>query len=419
MHPIPPPPLETPPRGAAAPGGTAGDPGIALHTSARVLVALASQLRWAAPKDPAAAQQALVAAVARFEQEATARGCEPRSVVAASYLLCAWVDEVVAQTPWGAAGPGLLQRFHGDRQGGDKVFRLLSKLAEQPRHNAALLQLFHACLCLGLQGHWRQRADGAQQLAVLRERLHALLRDSADGADGDAAGPPGRPRRLMLSPAWQGAAPLPTALPRRWLWGAVLALGLLAFGTYAGLRLQLARQADLVLVSMQGLEQRSGPAGTAPGEARPRLAPLLAADLQARRLQVRDQPHRSTVTVTADSLFEPASTRLAPAARPLLARVATAIRASAAAGDAASAAAAPGPQRLLVAAYSDGADAGSVRLPSAWHQTLEWASAVAQVLQGELPAVAVAIESRGDSVAPAPSPSPPEPRRRIEIVLSP
>jgi type VI secretion system protein ImpK len=389
--------LDTPPADPTAADPTAS----ALHHAARTLVALASELRWAAPKDPTAVLQALGSAIARFEQDAAAHGCDAGTVVAASYLLCVWVDEVVAQTPWGGAGAGLLQRFHGEADGGEKVFRLLSKLAQQPHRHIGLLQLFHACLSLGLQGHWQTRADGAQQLARLRERLHELLRDSAAQA-------------LRLSPQWHSGAVARGGLQRRWLWAAVLALGLVAFSVYAGLRLQLARQADAVFASMRSLEQRNriataviAPAAE-PAKAVDRLASLLASDIAQQRLQVRDEAHRSTVSLSADSVFEAGSTRLAAQARPLLARIATAMRSSGVG--------VAGPPRLLVAAYSDGADAHSVRLPSAWHQTLEWATAVAQELQRELPATAVAIESRGDSEAPAPQPAT---RRRIEIVLFP
>lgn len=406
----------------------ADDSASALHLSARTLVALASELRWAAPKDPAAVLQALGSAVARFEQDAAARGCEPATVVAASYLLCVWVDEVVAQTPWGGAGAGLLRRFHGETDGSEKVFRLLSKLAQQPHRHLGLLQLFHACLSLGLQGHWQSRADGAQQLGQLRERLHALLRDNAAPEDAQApTGHAGHTAALRLSPTWHGARVASGRLQRRWLWAAVLALGLAAFSVYAGLRLQLARQADAVFASMRSLEQRSriatatiAPAAE-PAQAVDRLASLLAREIEQGRLQVRDETHRSTVSLNADSLFEPGSTRLAAQARPLLAQIATAMRSL---GAGAAGAASASPPRLRVAAYSDGTDAHSVRLPSAWHQTFEWASAVAQALQHELPASAVAIDSRGDSEAApasssATSASAPATRRRIEIVLFP
>ncbi len=74
------------------------------------------------------------------------RVVDEASVAAASYVLCAWGDE-----QFGAGAAGLLQRFHGEADGGDKLLRLLSRLAEKPREHRALLELFHTCLSLGLR----------------------------------------------------------------------------------------------------------------------------------------------------------------------------------------------------------------------------------------------------------------------------
>ncbi|HKW85235.1 MAG TPA: type IVB secretion system protein IcmH/DotU, partial [Burkholderiaceae bacterium] len=141
------------------PGGETSRPARALLAHARPLITLATQLRHSTLDAPEAMKQALAAAVASFERDAAAAGCDERSVVAASYLLCVWIDEAVDDTPWGVGGAGLLQRFHGESDGGTKVLQLLSRLAEQPNENRALLELYHACLSLGLQGALRGSAD--------------------------------------------------------------------------------------------------------------------------------------------------------------------------------------------------------------------------------------------------------------------
>src|SRR5882672_5662622 len=85
-----------------APTGDESRPARALLAHARPLITLATQLRQSALDAPEAMKQALAAAVTRFERDATAAGCDERSVVAASYLLCVWIDEAVDDTPWGA-----------------------------------------------------------------------------------------------------------------------------------------------------------------------------------------------------------------------------------------------------------------------------------------------------------------------------
>jgi type VI secretion system protein ImpK len=192
---------------------------LALHAAARPLVALAMPLRQTAVAPPAL-RPALAAAVERFERDLAIGGWDARGIAAASYLICTWLDEVVADTPWGSDGAGLLQRFHGESDGGDRVLRLLSTLAEQPHDNRALLELFHTCLGLGLTGRLRTQPDLARQRDALRRRVFRAL-------GSEAVSPP------SLAPAWRSAAPATPPIWRRHAAvGLLLALSLLALGIY-------------------------------------------------------------------------------------------------------------------------------------------------------------------------------------------
>ena len=359
----------------------------ALHAGARTLGALATQLRRAVGQAPDAMKQALAAAVARFERDLGTAGWDERGIAAASYVLCVWLDEVVADTPWGSGGAGLLERFHGEQDGGARVLKLLSRLAEEPRENRALLELFHACLSLGLTGTLKTAPDAARRLEALRGRVFLALPQAT----------------VRLAP------PLTSALagraaprPRRIAFGALVALGLLAIGIYTASHLALARQVDAVFASMQ---QLSGPPpapkpGTAP--AAPRLAPRLADDASAARLVVRDEAHRSIVSVGAEQLFERGSTHLSSAGASLLGRVATALAGI--------------DGKVLVVGHTDGSDLRSARLPSAWHQSYEWAREVADGIGRTIPAERLAVEGAADLQAAAEASLP---RRRVDIVLYP
>jgi type VI secretion system protein ImpK len=367
----------------------------ALLASARPLIALATQLRRAVLDAPDAMKRALAAAVDRFERELAAAGWDERSVSAASYLLCVWVDEVVADTPWGAGGAGLLERFHGEHDGSAKVLRLLSRLAERPAENRALLELFHACLSLGLKGNLRSSPDAARQLEQLRARVFLALPHA----------------EVTLAPPWHSAVPPgPSAWRRRLVLGVLLLLGLAALGVYTTTHLLLAQRVDEVFASMQQWS-RSGSAGPggapdmpAPADPRAvaRLAPLLADDLAARRLVVRDEAHRSVVTLPADALFEPGSTQLASNGTALLTRVGAALKHQTG--------------KVLVIGHTDGADARTARLPSAWHQSYEWARQAADALGTVLPPERLAVEGAADFEEPGNAATL---RRRIDIVLYP
>ena len=153
------------------------------------------------------------------------------------------------------------------------------------------------------------------------------------------------------------------------------------------------------------MQQLSGPPpapkpGTAP--AAPRLAPRLADDASAARLVVRDEAHRSIVSVGAEQLFERGSTHLSSAGASLLGRVATALAGI--------------DGKVLVVGHTDGSDLRSARLPSAWHQSYEWAREVADGIGRTIPAERLAVEGAADLQAAAEASLP---RRRVDIVLYP
>jgi type VI secretion system protein ImpK len=132
------------------------------------------------------------------------------------------------------------------------------------------------------------------------------------------------------------------------------------------------------------------------------MATALAADLQAGRVGVRDEPRRSQVVVAADTLFQAGTTQIVGAQLPLLERVAQALAAQGG--------------RVLVTAYARQDAPRSARLPSAAQLADEWARQVSQVLERRLPAGSVASEGlvaqdEGGGSANA--------RNRIEITLYP
>ncbi|KWT65631.1 MULTISPECIES: DotU/TssL family secretion system protein [unclassified Variovorax] len=348
----------------------------ALRAHALPLVALMAGLRDATPADPAALRRTLAEAVNRFEADARAAGVAESDIAAASYVLCAWGDEQFDAAPWGGEGAGLLRCFHGEAQGGDKLLRLLARLAEKPREHRALLELFHTCLSLGLRA---RSALGERDHEALRSRVHLALQQVA-------------PVPALVAP-WQcaAAAASPPRAPRVAL-PAVLLLGVLALGIYSASQLQLAARVDGVLASLQKIVP-AGAAAAAPAvaaaQAPPRLASKLRDDIEAGRLSVRDEALRSVAVLDADALGD--------AAAPL-ARLGAAL--------------AKLPGKVVVVGYTDGSDPPTARTPSAWHQAMEWARGAADVLRPQLDDARLAVEARVDA-------SGSKPLRRVEIVLFP
>ncbi|HSW20386.1 MAG TPA: DotU/TssL family secretion system protein [Ramlibacter sp.] len=348
----------------------------ALRTQALPLVALMAGLRDATPADPAALCRTLAAEVNRFEAQARAAGVDEPSVAAASYVLCAWGDEQFGAAPWGAEGAGLLQRFHGEANGGDKLLRLLARLAEKPLEHRALLELFHTCLSLGLCA---RRVLDIREHETLRSRVYLALQQVA-------------PVPALVAPWRCAAAAARPPRPPRIALPAVLLLGVLALGVYSATQLQLAARVDGVLASLQQLVPASTatavPAADMP-TAPPRLASHLKNDIDAGRLSVRDEALRSVAVVNADALGDATGPlkRLGAALTKL-------------------------PGKVLVVGYTDGSDPPTARTPSAWHQAMDWARGAAEVLRPQLGDARLAVEARVD-------PTTGKPLRRVEIVLFP
>ncbi|HOB92608.1 MAG TPA: DotU family type VI secretion system protein [Aquabacterium sp.] len=404
------------PAAAAPPTAGAGLPplpdGSALppHASLNPLVQCAAPLLAAAPRlratlrhpDPAALRAQLAESVRRFEAGARAQGLPNEQVVAARYVLCTLLDEAASSTPWGGSGAwaahSLLVQFHNEGWGGEKVFQLLTRLAENPAQHRHLLELVYVTLSLGFEGRYKVLNDGRAQLDDLRGRLATMLRNLAGPAD----------RTLSLQ--WAGIAQPPQRLrdgvP---LWVVAAGTVLLLAGVFAALRLSLNVQTDATFGALQALDAKTAAAPPAPppaAPAPPRLAQLLQADIAAKLVQVDDQADRSTVTVLGDTLFDPGSADVAGRAVPLFSRIAAALNQV--------------PGQVLISGHSDNQPIRSLRFPSNWHLSQERAGSVLRLLAANVQPARLRAEGRADT-EPVADNATAEGRarnRRVEIQLT-
>ncbi|MGE5115327.1 MAG: type IVB secretion system protein IcmH/DotU, partial [Betaproteobacteria bacterium] len=217
---------------AAAPAGAAAREAplsldALMTASLNPLVSAAAPLLDAAPRiratarhpNPAGLKDALAEGIRKFEAQARAAGLPNEQVIAARYVLCTLLDESAADTPWGGSGvwsaQSLLVQFHNEAWGGEKVFQLMSKLAENVAANRNLLELLYVALAMGFEGRYRVVENGRSQLEGVRNRLAQMLQQ-------------GRSLEPGLSPRWQGVtarpSPLSSGIP---LWVVATALALL------------------------------------------------------------------------------------------------------------------------------------------------------------------------------------------------
>ena len=364
------------------------------------LLALVAQLRsTASHPHPSTLREQLLAWIADFEAQSAAGGVPRPKVTAARYLLCSFVDEVIAQTPWGSTGTwaarNLLQEFHEERSGGEKSFQLLERLGQDPETNADLLELFYVCLRLGFEGRYRGTPDGRRQLDAIAARVLEVIRPPAAAAAA---------RTLALN--WQGvAAPGQrevAVLPLWVLLALTAALPLAIFLSFNARLDDMARpvfRQILAVPAAMRLERRES-AG------RPRLAPLLQADLARGAVQVRDEALRSVVTLAADALFVPGSARVDARQGELLAHLAQALKDT--------------PGQVAVIGHTDNTPVSSPQFPSQWHLSNERARAVmAALAQAGVAADRLRAEGRADAepLLPNDSAAAQARNRRIEVEL--
>ncbi len=394
------------PSAAPAPDGSALPP----HASLNPLVQAAAPLLAAAPRlrvtarhpNPLALRDSLADSVRRFEAGARAQGLPNEQVIAARYVLCTLLDEAASSTPWGGSGAwsaqSLLVQFHNESWGGEKVFQLLTRLAENPAQHRNLLELVYVTLSLGFEGRYRVLDNGRAQLDDLRGRLAQMLRGL------------GAPVEKSLSTQWQGVAAAPLRLrdgvP---LWAVAAGAALLLLLVFVALRFSLNAQTDLSFSALQGLDAQAAkppprpPPSTPPP---PRLAQLLRADISTGALQVEDLADRSVVVVLGDSLFDPGSADVADRALPLFRHIAAALNQV--------------PGHVLISGHSDNEPIRTLRFPSNWHLSKERAESVRKLLAAQVQPGRLNAEGRAET-EPVADNSTAEGRarnRRVEITLT-
>ena len=368
------------------------------------LLAVVPQLRATAHlADPAALKESLAQGLRDFEARARRQGISAERVMAARYVLCTVLDEAAASTPWGGSGVwgrhSLLAMFHNETWGGEKVFQLMAKLAQDPATNRDLLELIYAAVCLGFEGRWRVIEGGAAQLEAVRDRLAQIIRSER----GDFAAP--------LAQNWRGRnlpkRPLLTWLP---LWVSTAVAALLVLGLYLLMSFSLGGLSDPAYAEIHQLRLAPPsvptPPAPPPPAAKPRLARFLDAEIRAGLVSVRDDADRSVITVRGDGLFAPGSASLAPEREALMQRIAQAL--------------AQVEGAVLVVGHTDNQPIRSVRFPSNWHLSEERAKAVSELLAAQGVAKArLRAEGRADGEPMVGNDTPAHRaiNRRVEITL--
>lgn len=362
------------PKTAPRPGG-GGDTKLAitgmnqLTACASTLFSLISRIRNRAQHmDPDKLRQSVVAEVREFENRALQAGIPAQTVKVARYALCATLDDVVLNTPWGGQSSWGLQSmvgtFHRETVGGDRFYDLLARLEKEPSGNIDMLEFLYMCMSLGFEGRLRVEQGGSEKHLQIRAALARIIRAQRGALEWD------------LSPHWQGEKkPFKALSAWRLVWIAVAITILLLTLQFASLSYALSTKTERVIGQLSVID--SGPPAElqrrAPPPPPPPPAPsaeeqlkkvegFLQQEIDSGTIEVFQKGNTLIIRIKGTGLFGSGSDSLQNDYVALIDRVARALNDE------------PGP--VIVVGHSDNVPIRSSRFPSNMHLSLARAKSV-------------------------------------------
>ena len=349
----------------------------------------------------------VVAEVNAFERKITPLGLAPRTIRAARYALCATIDDVVLNTPWGSRSlwtqRSMVATFHNEVVGGDRFWDLLNQLKRDAAVNLDLLELLYFCITLGFEGKYRVMPRGASELIIVREDLYRLIRNNRGEFE------------RSLSPHWEGLGAKYLGLRQRvpnWL-VALCGVGVLAL-FYVVFTFLLNGRSDAAYEAINALPPtnpvalaRAAPALPPPPAQDHSILKFLDPEINQGLVTVNENAQTVTVNIRGVGMFPSGSAEVSASFLPLLGRIGEAVNVEAG--------------TLQVVGHTDNQPIRSIKYPSNFHLSLARAQAVLGVMKPKVKdPTRLTAEGRADSesIASNATPEGREQNRRIEVILT-
>ncbi len=348
-----------------------------LNAAASPIFALIGRIRNRAQhNDPAALRNSVVREIQAFEQRCLQAGVPAQTVNIARYLLCATVDDVVLNTPWGGRSvwttQSMVGTFHKETHGGDRFFDLLARMEQDPANNIELLEFIYLCLSLGFEGRLRVENQGSDKHMRIREGLARLIRANRGEQEHS------------LSPFWKGVKLAHKAL-NIWkpLWVITGILVVVLTGSFVGLSYALTGETERLQGTLATLGtpapieliRRVPPPPPPPPapEAEERLEEVtgfLQPEIDEGIVTVFEDGNTLVIRIAGAEMFGPGSDHLEPGYPERLARVAEALNEQ--------------PGSIIVAGHSDSIPISTAQFPNNQVLSLRRAEAVMEAIADKL-----------------------------------
>lgn len=392
-----------------------------LIAAAQPLLQLMARLRNTAnPPDSGDLRERTVRQIRVFEQETRDKGVPLEQLRPAHYALCASLDDVVLNTPWGSSGTwaerSLVSTFHQEVRAGERFFNVLKQMCDNPGRFLPVIKLMYLCLSLGFIGQYRLSRRGVGDINRIREETYAVIaRQQQKSPDPDLAphtkgvDAPYRPSRIRV-PLWVAATAGLGVIAGLFLW---FSLGLNSASDTLYARLQNASPTQMPeikrtpVVEPQPQPQPTPPPPPPEPSTLDKLRQFLKPEIDKKLVEVLGTPAQPLVRITGSGMFASGSATLAASFKPLLDRIGLALKEE------------PGAVRVI--GYTDDQPIRTIAFPSNFQLSKARAQAASTIIAASLgDASRLTVEGRADAdpIAPNSTEAGRERNRRIEIVLN-
>jgi type VI secretion system protein ImpK len=389
----------------------------ALTAAAAPLLQLMARLRnTASPPDSGDLYQRTVQQIRVFEQETRDKGIPLDQVRPAHYALCASLDDVVLNTPWGSSGGwaerSLVSTFHQEVRSGERFFDVLRQMSDNPGKYLPVIKLMYLCMSLGFIGQYRLSRRGIGDISRIREETYAVIVRQQKTSDQDLAphtkgvNAPYMPARFRV-PLWVAASGGLGVAAGLFLWFSV-SLNAASDSVYARLRdAPPTRMPTITRVPIVEPQPVQTPLPPPEPTILDRLRAFLRPEIEQGLVEVTGTVGQPLVRITGRGMFASGSATVQPSFKPLMDRIGLALKAE------------QGSVRVI--GYTDDQPIRTIAFPS----NVQLSTARAQMSSAMLAASVgdasrLSAEGRADAdpIAPNTTPEGRERNRRIEIVLN-
>jgi len=389
----------------------------ALTAAAAPLLQLMARLRNTAnPPDSGDLRERTVRQVRIFEQEARDKEVPLEQLRPAHYALCASLDDVVLNTPWGSSSGtwserSLVSTFHQEVRSGERFFDVLKQMCANPGKYLPVIKLMYLCMSLGFIGQYRLSRRGVGDINRIREETYAVIVRQQKAAEPDLAphtkgiDAPYRPARFRL-PLWVAASAGLGIVAGLFLW---FSIGLNATSDDLYARLQTAPPSRMPTITRTPVVEPT-PAPTPPLPPEPtvldRLRKFLQPEIDQGLVEVTGTIGQPLVRITG-RMFPSGSATVNPSFKPLLDRIGLALKEE------------PGTVRVI--GYTDDQPIRTIAFPSNFQLSTaraKEASAIIGASVGDPSRLTAEGRADADPIATNSTPEGRERNRRIEVVLN-